>query len=35
VYLDTTRNPSRRWCDPADCGNRARQRRHYRRGRGT
>jgi predicted RNA-binding Zn ribbon-like protein len=35
VYLDTTRNHSRRWCDPADCGNRARQRRHYRRGRGT
>ena len=29
VYLDTTRNRSRRWCDPADCGNRARQRRHY------
>ena len=33
VYLDTTRNRSRRWCDPADCGNRARQRRHYRRSR--
>lgn len=31
VYLDTTRNRSRRWCDPADCGNRARQRRHYHR----
>jgi predicted RNA-binding Zn ribbon-like protein len=31
IYLDTTRNRSRRWCDPADCGNRARQRRHYRR----
>lgn len=31
VYLDTTRNRSRRWCDPADCGNRARQRRHYQR----
>lgn len=29
VYLDTTRNRSRCWCDPADCGNRARQRRHY------
>lgn len=29
VFLDTTRNRSRRWCDPADCGNRARQRRHY------
>lgn len=32
VYLDTTRNRSRRWCDPADCGNRARQRRHYQQG---
>jgi len=31
LYLDTTRNHSRRWCDPADCGNRARQRRHYHR----
>lgn len=31
VFLDTTRNHSRRWCDPADCGNRARQRRHYHR----
>jgi predicted RNA-binding Zn ribbon-like protein len=35
VYLDTTRNRSRRWCDPADCGNRARQRRHYQRGRAS
>lgn len=31
LFLDTTRNHSRRWCDPADCANRARQRRHYRR----
>jgi predicted RNA-binding Zn ribbon-like protein len=31
LYLDTTRNHNRRWCDPADCGNRARQRRHYHR----
>jgi predicted RNA-binding Zn ribbon-like protein len=31
LFLDATRNRSRRWCDPADCGNRARQRRHYRR----
>ncbi|TDE01055.1 CGNR zinc finger domain-containing protein [Jiangella asiatica] len=31
VFLDSTRNRSRRWCDPADCGNRVRQRRHYRR----
>ena len=29
LFLDTTRNRSRRWCDPADCGNRTRQRRHY------
>jgi predicted RNA-binding Zn ribbon-like protein len=26
LFLDTTRNHSRRWCDPADCGNRARVR---------
>lgn len=31
VFLDTTRNHSRAWCHPADCGNRARQRRHYQR----
>lgn len=31
LFLDTTRNRSRRWCDAADCGNRARQRRHYQR----
>lgn len=31
LFLDTSRNRSRRWCDPADCGNRARQRRHYNR----
>ncbi len=29
VFLDASRNRSRRWCDPGDCGNRARQRRHY------
>lgn len=33
LFLDTTRNRSRRWCDPADCGNRVRQRRHYHRNR--
>lgn len=27
LFLDLTRNRSRRYCDPADCGNRARQRR--------
>jgi predicted RNA-binding Zn ribbon-like protein len=26
LFLDTTRNHSRRWCDPLDCGNRARVR---------
>jgi predicted RNA-binding Zn ribbon-like protein len=31
LFLDTTRNHSRQWCDPGDCGNRARQRRHYHR----
>lgn len=35
LFLDTTRNHSRRWCDPGDCGNRARQRRHYQRRRRT
>lgn len=29
LFVDSTRNHSRHWCDPADCGNRARQRRHY------
>jgi predicted RNA-binding Zn ribbon-like protein len=31
VFLDTTRNRSRRWCDMRVCGNRAKVRRHYRR----
>lgn len=31
LFIDSSRNGSRRWCDPADCGNRARQRRHYHR----
>jgi predicted RNA-binding Zn ribbon-like protein len=26
TYFDTTRNNSRRWCDMADCGNRAKNR---------
>jgi predicted RNA-binding Zn ribbon-like protein len=34
LFLDTTRNRSRRWCDPADCGNRVRQRRHQQRAAG-
>jgi predicted RNA-binding Zn ribbon-like protein len=31
LFLDTTRNHSRRWCDPLDCGNRARVRNYTRR----
>ena len=31
LYLDTSKNHSRRWCDMKDCGNRAKVRRHYRR----
>ena len=29
LYLDTSRNRSRRWCDMQSCGNRAKARRHY------
>lgn len=29
VFLDMSRNRSRRWCDMEDCGNRAKARRHY------
>ncbi len=31
VFLDTSRNRSRRWCDSRECGNRERVRAHYRR----
>ena len=31
LFLDTSRNGSRRWCDMSDCGNRAKARRHYHR----
>lgn len=31
LFLDLSRNRSRRWCDISDCGNRAKQRRHYHR----
>jgi predicted RNA-binding Zn ribbon-like protein len=31
LYLDTSRNRSRRWCDMKACGNRAKARRHYHR----
>lgn len=33
LFLDRTRNGSRVWCSSADCGNRSRARRHYRRAR--
>jgi len=29
LFLDLSKNRSRRWCDIRDCGNRAKQRRHY------
>ncbi len=31
LFLDQSRNRSRRWCDINDCGNRAKQRRYVRR----
>jgi predicted RNA-binding Zn ribbon-like protein len=34
LFLDATRNRSRRWCDAAVCGNRERARRHYARSKG-
>ena len=33
LFLDTSRNRSRRWCDMSDCGNRAKARRYYKRSR--
>jgi predicted RNA-binding Zn ribbon-like protein len=35
MFLDMSRNRSRRWCDMKDCGNRAKARRHYARRRGA
>lgn len=35
LFVDTTRNHSRRWCRTDDCGNRERARRHYRKVRET
>lgn len=35
VFLDFSRNRSRRWCDMEDCGNRAKANRHYERKRKT
>jgi predicted RNA-binding Zn ribbon-like protein len=34
LFLDMSKNHSRRWCDMEDCGNRAKAMRHYRRERG-
>lgn len=31
LFLDTSRNRSRRWCDMKGCGNREKAKRHYRR----
>jgi predicted RNA-binding Zn ribbon-like protein len=33
LFIDWSKNHSRRWCDISDCGNRAKQRRHYARAR--
>jgi predicted RNA-binding Zn ribbon-like protein len=34
LFVDTSKNHSRRWCDINDCGNRAKQRRYQKRTRG-
>lgn len=34
LFIDTSKNHSRRWCSMADCGNRAKARRHYHRAKG-
>jgi predicted RNA-binding Zn ribbon-like protein len=31
LFLDLTKNHSRRWCAMDDCGNRAKAKRHYER----
>ena len=35
LFMDGTKNRSRRWCDMNTCGNRAKGRRHYERSRGS
>jgi predicted RNA-binding Zn ribbon-like protein len=35
LFIDTSRNRSRKWCSMKDCGNRAKARRHYRRSRNS
>jgi predicted RNA-binding Zn ribbon-like protein len=34
LFLDTSKNHSRRWCSMEDCGNREKARKHYRRKQG-
>jgi predicted RNA-binding Zn ribbon-like protein len=34
LFLDRSRNKSRRWCDMKTCGNRAKAKRHYERAKG-
>lgn len=35
LFVDQSRNRSRRWCEMKDCGNRAKARRHYARHKGS
>ena len=35
LFIDASKNHSRRWCSMADCGNRAKAKRNYARKRGT
>lgn len=35
LFLDTSKNRSRRWCDMTDCGNRAKANRFYKRNQNT
>ncbi|NIO08476.1 MAG: hypothetical protein GTO40_10915 [Deltaproteobacteria bacterium] len=35
LFLDMSRNRTRRWCDMKDCGNRAKAKRHYHRKRSS
>jgi len=35
LFLDISRNRSRRWCDMADCGNRAKASRFYKKNKGS
>ena len=35
LFLDTSKNHSRRWCDMKGCGNRAKARKYYKKGQAT